>query len=278
MDDPRTFGRAAATNSLSDVYAMGGRPLTALNIVCFPTDKLGLQPLREILEGGIEVVRQAGAVLVGGHSVQDDEPKYGLAVTGIVHPDKIMTNAALRPGDRLIITKKVGTGIIATAIKGGLASATEVQEMITTMCTLNKVASEIAVSLGVRACTDITGFGLAGHIVEMAVASRCKIRVNADRVPPITGALQWASMGFLPGGAHANRKHFGAWIELSPGLSLERIDLMFDPQTSGGLVLGIPRILATKALELLREAGVSDASEIGEVLCEDALGRVEIVM
>jgi len=277
VDDPRTFGRAAAANSLSDVYAMGGRALTAMNIVCFPTRKLGLEPLRAILEGGIEVIKEAGAVLVGGHSVEDDEPKYGLAVTGVVHPDRIMTNAALGPGDRLILTKKVGTGIIASALKGGLASQDEVEEMVRTICTLNRTASEVAVSFGVRACTDVTGFGLAGHVVEMAVASRCKILIHADRVLPLPGALQWGSMGLLPGGAHANRKHFGAWIDLSRQLPLERIDLMFDPQTSGGLLLGIPEALARKVIDTLHERGIHEASEIGEVLDKDTVGRVEIV-
>lgn len=277
VDDPRTFGRAAAANSLSDVYAMGGTPLTAMNIVCFPTAKLGLDTLRAILEGGIEVVREAGAVLVGGHSVQDDEPKYGLAVTGVVHPDRIMTNSALIPGDKLILTKKVGSGIIATAVKAGLASPKEVDEMVHTICALNKAASEVAVSLGVRACTDVTGFGLAGHVVEMSVASRCKVLLHADRVPALSGALQWASMGLLPGGAHSNRKHFGAWIDLSPSLALERIDLMFDPQTSGGLVLGVPGPLAEEVLSVLRQEGVCDASDIGEVIGEDPVGRVEIV-
>jgi len=276
VDDPKTFGRAAATNSLSDVYAMGGRPLTAMNIVCFPTKRLGLAPLRAILEGGMEVVRDAGAVLVGGHSVEDDEPKYGLAVTGLVHPDRIMTNAGLEPGDRLILTKKVGTGVIATALKGGLASRSEIDEMVGVMCTLNRAASEVAVSFGTRACTDVTGFGLAGHLVEMAAASRCKILVHADRIPLLSGALQWASMGLLPGGAHANRKYFGAWIDIAPRLSLERVDLMFDPQTSGGLVLGVPKELAGKVLEALHQRGVSDASEIGEALEKDPVGRLEI--
>ncbi|MGB9618285.1 MAG: selenide, water dikinase SelD, partial [Desulfomonilaceae bacterium] len=229
-----------------------------------------------ILQGGIQVVRDAGAVLVGGHSVEDDEPKYGLAVTGIVHPDKMMTNAALEPGDRLILTKKVGTGVIATALKAGLASQSEIDEMVSVMCALNKSASEVAVSFGVRACTDVTGFGLAGHLVEMAAASRCKILVYADRVPLLPGALQWASMGLLPGGVHANRKYFGAWIDIAPRLSLERVDLMFDPQTSGGLILGVPEAFAGKVLEALHQRGVSDASQIGQVLQKDPAGRLEI--
>ncbi len=215
IDDPRVFGRAAAANSLSDVYAMGGRPLTAMNVVCFPTRKLGLETLRSILEGGLETLREAGVALVGGHSVQDDEPKYGLSVTGLVHPDKIMRNSGLRPGDKLILTKAIGTGIIATAIKGGLASAQSIAAMINSLCTLNKGASEVAVSIGAKACTDVTGFGLAGHLVEMARASKCKIRIRADVVPDLEGALETASMGLIPAGAYGNRSYFSPWVSIN---------------------------------------------------------------
>ncbi len=167
VDDPRVFGMASAANSLSDVYAMGGRPITALNLVCFPVKKLGLDTLRSILDGGLEIMREAGVALIGGHSVEDDEPKYGLSVTGIVHPDRIMTNSGLKPGDRLVLTKAVGTGIIATALKAGLASESSVEAMARSMCAINKAASEAAIKFGVKGCTDITGFGLAGHLVEM---------------------------------------------------------------------------------------------------------------
>jgi len=277
VDDPRIFGRAAAANSLSDVYAMGGRPVTAMNIVCFPIRKLGIEPLRAILEGGMEIIREAQAVLVGGHSVEDDEPKYGLAVTGIVHPERIMTNGGLRPGDRLVLTKRVGTGILATAIKAGLASQEQIEQMERSMCTLNRDASEAAVHFSIRGCTDITGFGLAGHMVEMAVASRCSIRIESQRVPMLDGVLQWAAMGLIPGGAHANRKHFGTWTDVSNEIPLERSDLMFDPQTSGGLVLAVKEEIVGDLLELLQEKGVIDAVVIGEVVAHDAKGRVQIV-
>jgi selenide, water dikinase len=277
VDDPRVFGRAAAANSLSDVYAMGGSPVTAMNIVCFPIRKLGLDILRNILEGGLEILREAGVALVGGHSVEDDEPKYGLSVTGLVHPDKIMTNSGLRPGDKLILTKAIGTGIIATAVKGGLASAESVEDMVRTMCTLNKKASEIAVLFGARACTDVTGFGLAGHLVEMARASKCRVRIRADAVPVLHGVLEAASMGLVPAGAHANRKHFSAWITVNTGMSLERADLMFDPQTSGGLLIGIPAAQTGDLVERLLSEGVAPMAEIGKVTGPDTDGHLEIV-
>lgn len=277
VDDPRIFGRAAAANSLSDVYAMGGRPISAMNIVCFPAAKLGLDVLRSILAGGLDILREAGVALLGGHSVQDDEPKYGLSVTGLVHPDRIISNAGLRPGDRLILTKAVGTGIIATAVKGGLASDEASKAMIDSMCTLNKNASEAAVSLGVRAGTDVTGFGLAGHLVEMMRAGHCRGRINAQAIPILEGARDYAAMGLIPAGAHANRKYFSPWITLDPTVPLDLADLMFDPQTSGGLVLGIPADRAEQLKHALLERRVAIASDIGEVLSEDAEGHLEIV-
>jgi selenide, water dikinase len=277
LDDPRIFGRVAAANALSDVYAMGGRPITALNLVCFPVKKLGKEVLRSILAGGLDIMREAGVALVGGHSVDDDEPKYGLSVTGIVHPDKIMTNSGLRAGDRLILTKAVGTGIISTAIKGQLASQDATDAMVRSMCTLNRKASEVAVAFGVRACTDVTGFGLAGHIVEMVRAGHCRARINARDVPIIEGALDYASMGLVPAGAHANRHYFSNWILLGPDIPLELTDLMFDPQTSGGLVLGVAAAQADRFREELLAEGVEIAADIGEVIAPDAEGRLDII-
>jgi selenide,water dikinase len=276
VDDPLTFGKAAAANSLSDVYAMGGRPLTAMNVVCFPVKKLGLEVLRRILEGGMEILREAGVALVGGHSVEDDEPKYGLSVTGLVHPDKIMTNAGLKPGDRLILTKAIGTGIIATSIKAGLATLESVDAMVSSMCALNRKASEIAVKFGARACTDVTGFGLAGHLVEMARASSCRVRVRAEAVPIIQGASESAALGLIPAGAHANRKYFGSWATIRRDVPLVSNDLVFDPQTSGGLVVAIRPDLARDMVDTLLSQGVKVASEIGEVLDRDPQGHVEI--
>jgi selenide,water dikinase len=276
VDDPRIFGRAAAANSLSDVYAMGGRPLTAMNLVCFPIKKMGVAVLRSILEGGLDILKEAGVALVGGHSVEDDEPKYGLSVTGLVHPDHIMTNSRLRPGDRLILTKAIGTGVIATALKGNLASESAIEAMVHSICALNKTASEVASRFGVTACTDVTGFGLAGHLVEMARASRCRIRIKSRAVPILDGALEATSLAMVPAGTHANRKFFTSWITLNSEISPEVADLIFDPQTSGGLILGIESGSAGKFMDALRAEGVEVVAEIGEVLAQDDVGHLEI--
>jgi selenide, water dikinase len=277
VDDPRIFGMAAAANSLSDVYAMGGRPITALNVVCYPLAKLGIESLRSVLAGGLEIMREAQVALVGGHSVEDDEPKYGLCVSGLVHPDRIMRNSSLRPGDKIVLTKPVGTGVIATAIKGGLAPSDSVDAMVTSMCTTNGNASEVAARFGVRACTDVTGFGLAGHLVEMARASGCRVRVRSETVPLLPGAADVASMGLVPAGAHANRDFFGCWTDLDPGLSDVSTDLMFDPQTSGGLLLAIPSPSVEDFIRALTAEGVEDAAEIGEVLEIEPRGQLQIV-
>lgn len=276
VDDPHIFGRAAAANSLSDIYAMGAEPVTALNIVCFPIKTLGVDYLRKILAGGLEAIRESGAVLVGGHSVEDEEPKYGLSVTGLVHPHKVMKNDALRVNDSLILTKPLGTGIIATALKADLAEDEALDRMTGTICALNKTSSQLAVSRGVKACTDVTGFGLAGHMVEMARAGRVRIRLNAESAPLLPGALQYASMGLVPAGAHANRAFFQQWINLSDGLSLEIVDIMFDPQTSGGLLIGVPSDEAGDFILELASKDVTEARIIGHVISEDPQGLVEI--
>jgi selenide, water dikinase len=276
VDDPFVFGKVAAANSLSDVYAMGGRPITAMNVVCFPTSKLGVKVLGRILAGGLDILKEAGVALVGGHSVEDAEPKYGLSVTGLVNPNQIMTNSGLKPGDRLILTKGLGTGVIATAGKAQAAAEISMNAMISSMCFLNKTASEIGVRFGVRACTDITGFGLAGHLVEMARAGKCRIRINAGAAPRISGALEAVRMGMIPGGAYSNRKFFSSWITLDPEVPTELADLAFDPQTSGGLILGIKPEKAAELVSALREAGVESATEIGEVLGEHNEGHLEV--
>lgn len=277
VDDPRIYGRVAAANALSDVYAMGGRPLTALNVVCFPFKKLGVEVLRNILKGGLDTLREAGVALIGGHSVEDDEPKYGLSVTGLVHPDRIMTNNALNPGDRLILTKALGTGVIATALKAGLASSDAVDGMVRSMCTLNRAASQVAVDFGVRACTDITGFGLVGHLVEMARASRCRIRISSGSVPLLAYAMEAASMGLVPAGTHANRSYSSAWTVMDPSISPETSDLLYDPQTSGGLILGISADRAADLEKALNDAGVDIVAEIGEVVGPDPEGLLDVV-
>jgi selenide,water dikinase len=276
VDDPRIFGRAAAANSLSDVYAMGARPITAMNVVCFPTRKLGVDVLRLVLEGGMDVLRQAGVSLIGGHSVEDDEPKYGMSVLGLVHPQKIMKNSSLKPGDRIILTKPVGAGIIATQIKAGMQTDNVREHFERTICALNDVASQIAVKWNVQACTDVTGFGLAGHLTEMAVASKCRIRINSDSVPLLEGAFDAASMGLVPAGAYANRDHYGVWVKTDGHVSETIKDLMFDPQTSGGLLMGVPDPLARSVIDELKRAGILAASIIGAVIDYDPDGLVEI--
>lgn len=276
VDDPRVFGRAAAANALSDVYAMGAKPITAMNVVCFPTRKLGIDKLRQVLEGGLDVLREAGVSLVGGHSVEDDEPKYGMSVLGIVHPEKIMRNSALAPGDKVVLTKPIGVGVIATSIKAGLGSDKSVADFERSICALNNIASEVAVKWSIRACTDVTGFGLAGHLTEMALASKCMIRVNSARVPLLKGAYDAAAMGLVPAGAYSNRDYYSAWVIVGSGLPQAVCDLMFDPQTSGGLLLGVPAQSAAAFVEDLNRAGVPGAAIIADVIDEDPEGSVEM--
>ncbi|MBS4021552.1 MAG: selenide, water dikinase SelD, partial [Dethiobacter sp.] len=207
VDDPYLFGQVAAANSLSDVYAMGARPLTAMNIVCFPYKTLDVAVLGKILQGGADKIMEAGAVLVGGHSINDDEPKYGLAVTGIIHPQNLITNSCARPGDSLILTKPLGSGLILTAAKAEMDGPGELEAVIRAMAELNREASEAMQSVGVNAATDITGFGLLGHAREIALSSKVSIELSFGSIPLFTGALQAASMGLVPGGAYANREY-----------------------------------------------------------------------
>ncbi len=276
VDDPAVFGRAAAANSLSDVYAMGGKPITALNIVCFPSKKLGLSTLRRILAGGLEILDEAGVALIGGHSVEDDEPKYGLSVTGLIRPDQLMTNSGLKPGDVLILTKALGTGVIATAGKASAASEGALKAMVDSMCSINKAASEAGVSIGAKAATDVTGFGVAGHLVEMARASKALVKIDSAQIPLLEGAIEAAKNGFIPGGAYANRKFFSSWISLDDGIPMSITDLLFDPQTSGGLIIGAPEAVAGELLKKLENAGVSPLAKIGFVESGHPDGLVEI--
>lgn len=264
VDDPYQFGLIAAANSLSDVYAMGGEPLTAMNIICFPVKSMSIQILREVLRGGIEKVREAGAVIVGGHSVEDDEMKYGLAITGTVHPDKILTNKGARPGDLLILTKPIGTGIINTAIKGNLASQELVERVVEVMATLNKAASEAMKGFRVRACTDVTGFGLLGHAFEMIEETDVGLRVFVGNVPVLEQVKEFASMGILPAGLHRNREFRVEALLGSDDIDPVDLDILFDPQTSGGLLIAVDPGDAHNLLAGLRGRGVKDAEIIGE--------------
>lgn len=265
VDDPYTFGQIAAANALSDVYAMGGEPFLALNIVCFP-DCLDPAILGEILRGGQDKVIEAGAVLAGGHSISDEEPKYGLSVAGLVHPDKIMTNAQARPGDVLILTKPLGVGIINTALKAEMASDQAVEEAVLSMVTLNKIGKNAADQAGsVHSITDITGFGLLGHAVEMAQGSQVTLRLFASQIPVIETAREYAAFGLIPAGAYKNRDYFGPHLHLSEEISKDLEDILYDPQTSGGLLISVARERAAVLLEALEASPVAFGL-IGEVL------------
>jgi selenide,water dikinase len=276
VDDPFTFGQITVSNALSDVYAMGGTPLTAMNLVAFPIKTLSPSILKEILLGGLSKMEEAGVALVGGHTIEDPEVKYGLSVTGIVHPNKILTNAKSMPGDQLILTKPLGTGVISTALKGGMASEESVQKMVESMVSLNQKASEVMQAFGTHACTDITGFGFIGHALEMAIASRVGMVIQSKNIPVFPGAMEYAKMGFLPGGAHSNRQFFSCRTDVHSHVPPLLIDLLYDPQTSGGLLISLPSSNAEKLMTMLKKEGNKDASIVGEVV-EGPQGKIKIV-
>ena len=265
VDDPYMFGQIAAANSLSDVYAMGGEPKIALNIVGFP-NCLDPSILGEILAGGADKVKEAGAVLVGGHSVQDDEPKYGLCVSGFVHPDKIFKNYGCRPGDVLILTKQIGNGIINTAIKAEIASESSIKEAITVMSSLNKKAKEVVENHNVTACTDITGFGLLGHCVEMTEASDVTFEIHVEDVAYFEDAISYAKMGLVPAGAYKNRQYSGDKVDMTQ-VEEYYIDLLYDPQTSGGLLISVPEEEVESIMKEFEEKNMdTKVSVIGKVV------------
>jgi len=266
VDEPYEFGQIAAANALSDIYAMGGTPKTAMNLVAFPANDMDIAILREIIQGGLNKLNEAEVVLVGGHSVEDKELKYGLAVTGFVHPDRFLTKRDLRLGDQLILTKPLGTGIIATAIKGGLASEEIMKTATRLMATLNRQAAEVMRDYPVHACTDITGFGLLGHLSEMALDSEYGLRVHADHIPIIPEALDYAGMGLVPGGAFSNREFYGHMVEIASSVDPLVQDVLFDPQTSGGLLISVDGDRAKNLLLALKRKGVQEATMIGEVI------------
>jgi selenide,water dikinase len=268
VDDPYWFGQIAASNALSDVYAMGGVPKTAMNLVAFPAKDMAISILRRIIEGGLDKMREAGAVLVGGHTVEDAELKYGLSVTGFVHPDRVLTKKNLKPGDRLILTKPVGTGIITTAIKAGLASMEITDQVTRTMAELSNKAAEVMTLYPVHACTDITGFGLLGHLSEMVVGSGWGLRVAASSVPLFPRTLEYAAMGLIPAGAYRNRDFRLSMVDFESTVSRILQDVLFDPQTSGGLLISVAPESADHLLNALKAKGVQDAAVVGEVLAE----------
>jgi len=265
VNDPYTFGQIAAANALSDVYAMGGRPLTCLNIVCYPSKTVPKEVLQAILAGGLDKIHEAGALLVGGHSVDDTELKYGLSVTGIVHPDRVLTNAGAKPGDRLILTKPLGTGIIATAMKGREASPEAEAAAVAVMTALNRDAAACLEGFAVHGLTDITGFGLVGHALELAQASGVELTLYAGRVPVLPAARDYAAMGLVPAGTFANRNFCEKSLKLAPGLDPVTLDLLSDAQTNGGLLIAVAPEQAEALLACFHDRGVTAAALIGEV-------------
>jgi selenide,water dikinase len=265
VDDPYTFGQIAATNSLSDIYAMGGRPMSALAIVCFP-EKGDLDVLERILAGGLSKMMEAGCAVIGGHSVRDPEIKFGYSVTGSIHPQKVWANAGAKVGDRLIFTKAIGTGVISTAIKKGEARQEWIDAATKSMTTLNAKAAEVTIvsRATVHAATDITGFGLIGHAREMAAGSGVSVRINAASVPVLEGALECVRKGFVPGGLNANRDFAECLVGYEGDIAPEIKTLLFDPQTAGGLLLSVSAQSSNHLVGALRTAGVP-AVEIGEL-------------
>jgi len=266
VDDPYTFGQIAATNSLSDVYAMGGRPLTSLAMVCFP-EKGDLAILERILAGGLSKMMEAGCTVIGGHSIRDDETKFGYAVTGLVDPKKVLTNGGARVGDRLLFTKALGTGVISTAIKKGVAKQAWIDAAVASMTTLNKTAAEVLTRFAVHSLTDVTGFGVIGHAREMALASQVSLQLFAGRIRLLEGALDCVRAGHIPGGLKANREFAECVVGYEDGISEEIRTILFDPQTAGGLLISVAADDSTELVRALNAAGVP-AVEIGEVLPE----------
>jgi selenide,water dikinase len=264
VDDPFTFGALAAANSLSDVYAMGGVPVSALSILCYPA-KGDLDDLEAILKGGMEKMREAGCAVLGGHSVSDDEIKFGYAVTGTVHPERVKTNAGARAGDAFVLTKRLGTGVIGTALKRGIARDEDVRAAVDSMLTLNRRACEAMLALEVHGCTDVTGFGLIGHAREMALASGVTIEIEAAGVRFLPGAEEYARLGAIPGGLKNNREFASCAVELARELAPEVETLLYDPQTSGGLLIALPEPDAAGLVKRFPEA-----YRIGRVLPRQA--------
>lgn len=264
VDDPYQFGQVAAANSLSDIYAMGGKPVTAMNIVCFP-NCLSLDILTNILKGGADKVKEAGAVIVGGHTVEDNEPKYGLSVMGMVNPSKVMTNAGAKPGDVLILTKPLGLGILNTAIKADLLSNDIIDLGVNVMSYLNKDACDAMLKVGVNGCTDITGFGFLGHANEIAEASGVTLEIWSDYLPIIKESIDLAKMGIIPGGAYRNEGFVGSKVSFGNDIKQEIKDILFDPQTSGGLLIAVDENKTDELLRLLKQNNKTEFNIVGKV-------------
>ena len=268
VDDPYSFGQIAAANAMSDVYAMGGKPLTAMNVVCFPIKTMDISILKKILAGGVDKVHEAEAILVGGHSIEDEELKYGLSVTGTIHPAKVVLNNGARVGDRLILTKPLGTGIISTGLKGKVIDEEAMVKVIKSMATLNRKAAELMQEIGVHACTDVTGFGLLGHAGEMIEGTDVAMLIHSATVPFFPEAKELAEMGMIPGGLHRNREFRLNMVEIAKEVPDYLADILFDPQTSGGLLISVSKQKAPVLLERMHQEGIEEAVVIGEVVAK----------
>jgi selenide,water dikinase len=275
VDDPFTFGQIAVANALSDVYAMGGTPLTGMNLVAFPIKTLSSSILKEILLGGLSKMKEAGVALVGGHSIDDPEIKYGLAVTGLIHPQKILTNAKAKVGDKLVLTKALGTGIIATALKGEMASGEAVEKIVESMVTLNRTAAEWMKKFETHACTDITGFSFIGHALEMAIASQVGMVIQSKSIPIFPKTMEYAKLGLIPGGAYSNRDFFSCRVEVHSGVPDLLVNIFYDPQTSGGLLISLPPGEAEELVVILKKEGHIHSSIVGEVV-EGPPGKIRL--
>ena len=265
VDDPYWFGQIAAANSISDIYAMGGKPLTALNLVMFPSKQLRMDILKEILRGGYEKVMESGASVAGGHTVDDNEPKYGLAVTGIVHPDRVLTNCGAQSGDALILTKPLGTGVLFNACRSKKLPWHDLEAILPEVASLNKKALEVALNFEIHACTDITGFGIVGHALEMAKGSGVQLTLFYEKLPFYPNALRMYQRGESTGSNAANRKLAEGFLRKERSLLREEDELLFDPQTSGGLLLSVPAGQADSLVKEMNNAGIRSASRVGEV-------------
>ncbi len=278
VDDPYQFGAIAAANAISDVYAMGGEPLLALNLVGFPLDSLPATVLSEILQGGADKAREAGVLIIGGHTIEDKEPKYGMAVTGTVHPERLVSNGGAQPGDVLVLTKPIGTGILTTAAKAGMAPAGSMEVAIAAMATLNRDAAAAMNEVGANACTDVTGFGLLGHAREVAVASKVDLEFRADAVPLLRGAREAALDGRVPGGTRENLRYLMSHLSFENGAVDETtLLLLADAQTSGGLLISVPESRADALLAELARRGVDGAVVVGRVTGDSEEARITIV-
>lgn len=270
VDDAYSFGQIAAANALSDIYAMGGVPKTAMNLVGFPLKQMEISILRQVIQGGLDKLKEADVVLLGGHSVEDSEMKYGLSVTGFVHPEKVLTKKNLKSGDLLVLTKPLGTGVINTAIKGGMASEAIIKDITRMMAELNRAAAEVMKQFSVHACTDITGYGLLGHLAEMVEDSGMALRLESRKIPILPEAMDYAGMGMMPAGAFKNKEFRLHMIEFSSEIDPLIQDILFDPQTSGGLLICVKREQADDLVNKLIEEGVRESKIVGEVISNPA--------